>query len=296
MSVENKAETEVIEAEYQDQTTEQEAQQDDWQEQEESESQDDDQQDAEESEEDEFYLGDEKLDSPTSEEEAEEDDNHQEDEKTPQWVKDVRAEIKLLKRENRELKDKSKQPEQSKVETVDRVEVLPEKPKLEDFDYDGEAFADAIEKWTVKKSAIESEKLKKASELDELKKKHDEKVTTYNTRKAALKVKDFDVAEKAVIDEVPQQIQSAILHYSNTPEMIVLALGRSKELRDKAAKITDPVELGRFIGSIEAKAKIAPKSKNSPAPTPKVAANNGAGKQDLADKALHKAFPDAVFK
>lgn len=295
MSVENKAETEVIDAEGQDQENEQEAQQDDWQEQEEPESQDDDQQDAEESEEDEFYLGDEKLDSPTSEEETE-DDNHQDDEKTPQWVKDVRAEIKLLKRENKALKDKSSQPEQSKVETVAHVEVLPEKPKLEDFDYDGEAFADAIEKWTVKKSAIESEKLKKESELDELKKKHDEKVTTYNTRKAALKVKDFETAEKAVIDEVPQQIQSAILHYSNTPEMIVLALGRSKDLRDKAANITDPVELGRFIGSIEAKAKIAPKSKNSPAPTPKVAANNGAGKQDLADKALHKAFPDAVFK
>lgn len=294
MSVENKAETEVIEIESQDQTTEKEVQQDDWQEQD-SESKDDEQQDADDSDEDEFYLGDEKLDSPTSDEETEADE-HQDDEKTPQWVKDVRAEIKLLKRENRELKDKSKQPEQSKAETVEHVEALPEKPKLEDFDYDGEAFSEAIEQWTVKKSAIESEKLKKASELDELKKKHDEKVTTYNTRKAALKVKDFDVAEKAVIDEVPQQIQSAILHYSNTPEMIVLALGRSKDLRDKAAKITDPVELGRFIGSIEAKAKIAPKSKNSPAPTPKVAANNGAGKQDLADKALHKAFPDAVFK
>lgn len=294
MSVENKAETEVIEIESQDQTTEKEVQQDDWQEQD-SESQGDEQQDADESEEDEFYLGDEKLDSPTSDEETEE-YNHQDDEKTPQWVKDVRAEIKLLKRENRELKEKSKQPEQSKVEAAEHVEVLPAKPKLEDFDYDGEAFAEAIEQWTVKKSAIESEKLRKSSELDELKKKHDEKVTTYNTRKAALKVKDFNVAEKAVIDEVPQQIQSAILHYSNTPEMIVLALGRSKELRDKAAKITDPVELGRFIGSIEAKAKIAPKSKNSPAPTPKVAANNGAGKQDLADKALHKAFPDAVFK
>jgi hypothetical protein len=294
MLVENKAETEVIEIESQDQTTEQEAHQDDWQEQD-SESQDDEQQDADESEEDEFYLGDEKLDSPTSDEEAEADEHH-DDEKTPQWVKDVRAEIKLLKRENKELKEKSKQPEQSKVEAVEHVETLPAKPKLEDFDYDGEAFSEAIEQWTVKKSAIESENLKKASELDELKKKHDEKVTTYNTRKAALKVKDFDVAEKAVIDEVPQQIQSAILHYSNTPEMIVLALGRSKDLRDKAAKITDPVELGRFIGSIEAKAKIAPKSKNSPAPTPKVAANNGAGKQDLADKALHKAFPDAVFK
>lgn len=294
MLVENKAETEVIEIESQDQTTEQEAHQDDWQEQD-SESQDDEQQDADESEEDEFYLGDEKLDSPTSDEEAEADE-HQDDEKTPQWVKDVRAEIKLLKRENKELKEKSKQPEQSKVEAVEHVETLPAKPKLEDFDYDVEEFSEAIEQWTVKKSAIESEKLKKASELDELKKKHDEKVTTYNTRKAALKVKDFDVAEKAVIDEVPQQIQSAILHYSNTPEMIVLALGRSKDLRDKAAKITDPVELGRFIGSIEAKAKIAPKSKNSPAPTPKVAANNGAGKQDLADKALHKAFPDAVFK
>lgn len=294
MLVENKAENEVIEIESQDQTAEQEAHQDDWQEQD-SESQDDEQQDADESEEDEFYLGDEKLDSPTSDEETEADE-HQDDEKTPQWVKDVRAEIKLLKRENRELKDKSKQPEQSKAETVEHVEALPARPKLEDFDYDGEAFSEAIEQWTVKKSAIESEKLKKASELDELKKKHDEKVTTYNTRKAALKVKDFDVAERAVIDEVPQQIQSAILHYSNTPEMIVLALGRSKDLRDKAAKITDPVELGRFIGSIEAKAKIAPKSKNSPAPTPKVAANNGAGKQDLADKALHKAFPDAVFK
>lgn len=294
MSVENKAENEVIEIESQDQTTEQEAQQDDWQEQD-FESQDDEQQNADESEEDEFYLGDEKLDSPASDEEIEADE-HQDDEKTPQWVKDVRAEIKLLKRENKELKEKSKQPEQSKAENVEHVEELPAELKLEDFDYDGEAYAKYIKQRAVDELAIESKKLKKASELDELKKKHDEKVTTYNTRKAALKVKDFDVAEKAVIDEVPQQIQSAILHYSNTPEMIVLALGRSKDLRDKAAKITDPVELGRFIGSIEAKAKIAPKSKNSPAPTPKVAANNGAGKQDLADKALHKAFPDAVFK
>lgn len=295
MQVNEKAETEVIETEGQDQTVEQETQQvDEWQESG-IESEEGEQQEADEPDEDEFYLGDEKLDSPASEEETE-GEEHQEDEKTPQWVKDVRAEIKLLKRENKELKEKSKQPEQSKAETVEHVEELPAELKLEDFDYDGEAYAKYIKQRTVDELAIESKKLKKASELDELKKKHDEKVTTYNTRKAALKVKDFDVAEKAVIDEVPQQIQSAILHYSNTPEMIVLALGRSKDLRDKAAGITDPVELGRFIGSIEARAKIAPKSKNSPAPTPKVSAKNGAGNQNVADRALHKAFPDAVIK
>lgn len=295
MQVNEQAETEVIETEGQEQVVNQEDHQvDEWQESG-IESEEGEQQEADEPDEDEFYLGDEKLDSPTSEEETEGED-HQEDEKTPQWVKDVRAEIKLLKRENKELKEKAKQPEQAKTEAVEHVETLPEKPKLEDFDYDGELFAEAVEKWTVKKSAIEAEKQKKASELEELKRKHEEKVSAYNTRKAALKIKDFDVAEKAVIDDVPQQIQSAILHYSNTPEMIVLALGRSKDLRDKAAGITDPVELGRFIGSIEARAKIAPKSKNSPAPTPKVSAKNGAGNQNVADRALHKAFPDAVIK
>lgn len=80
-------------------------------------------------------------------------------------------------------------------------------------------------------------------------------------------MKGFDEAEKAVLGEVPENIQGAILHYADKPEIVVLAAGLNPAIRKQLAETTDPVALGKLIGSIEAKAKLLPKSKkNKPAP------------------------------
>lgn len=254
----------------------------------ETESQESDQE-AEESEteetEDEFYLGDEALESPTSDDE--------EDNTAPDWVKNLRKEYKESAKENKELKARLQELESGKETNSEPVTELPSKPRLEDVDYDEDAHEKALDDWYSKKSQFESQKSEAEQKQKALREEHNQKVKRYQERKQLVKVQGFDIAEKAVMDEVPQMIQAQIIHYSDAPEMVVLAAGRNADIRQKLAQAKDPIELGRLIGSIEAKARIAPKAKKPSVTTPKVKGGSGPKHQAKEDRAFYAAFPDA---
>lgn len=236
--------------------------------------------------EDEFFLGDEKLESPASEEDEEVDGKP-----APNWVKDLRKQhkdqAKRIKELESQLETKQAAPQ------ADTVTELPPRPTLESVDYDEDKLEAEWAKWYEVKRKLDEQQAKQKDEQAKLQEIHQEKVKRYNERKAQVKVQGYDIAEQAVISEVPQNIQSAIIHYAESPEMVVLALGRNAELRAKAAKTTDPVELGRLIGNIEARAKVAPKVNRQPSVTPQVKGGNGAKQQSAEDRALYAAFPDA---
>lgn len=228
-----------------------------------------------------IFLGDEQLESPTSEDDAEVDGKP-----APQWVKDLR-------KQNRELSRKVKELESKKPETVNAenpVTELPPMPDISDadIDYDGEKLKQKMAAWVDLKIKHDSHKASQEAEQKRLQDEHMKRVDRYNERKKAVKVQGYDIAEQAVINEVPQNIQSMIIHYAEAPEMVVLAAGRNADIRKKLAETKDPVELGRLIGNIEAKARIAPKVNNRPSATPQVNASGGA-KLASIEKALEKA-------
>lgn len=228
----------------------------------------------------ELFLGDEKLESPTSEPEVKDTD----------LVKNLRKEIQERNRKIHELEKQKVQP----VVSVDEKLVM---PTLEDADYDDAAYQQKVIEYLERKSAQEKAKAEREAAQAKLMEVHNQKLAAYKEGVAKLKVKGFAEAEKAVLEEVPENVQGAILHYADKPEIVVLAAGLNPAIRKQLAETTDPVALGKLIGSIEAKAKLLPKSKTGkPAPSAPVRGTQGAGKQTREDADFNKAFPGAVIQ
>lgn len=229
-----------------------------------------------------LFLGDEELGSPSSEEEVKQDSD---------LVKKLRKEIQDR---NRELAAERAKQASAPVVNLDEELV---KPVFDWEKYDEESYAVALDEYHAKKAKQDAAKAEREKQQAEFMQLHNQKLTQYRENASKLGVKGFEQAEKVVLAEVPESIQGAILHYADKPEIVVLAAGLNPAIRKQLAETTDPVALGKLIGSIEAKAKLLPKSKqNKPAPAAKVKGSQGAGKQSADDAEFSKAFPDAVIR
>lgn len=227
-----------------------------------------------------LFLGDEELGSPSSEEVKQDSD----------LVKRLRKEIQERNRELHELRaNRQMQPA-----VADESLTM---PTLESVEWDEEAYQQKLAAYYEQKAAKEKAHAEQEQQKAKLLEVHNQKLAQYRENASKLGVKGFAEAEKAVLEEVPENIQGAILHYADKPEIVVLAAGLNPAIRKQLAETTDPVALGKLIGSIEAKAKLLPKSKqNKPAPSAQVKGSQGAGKQSAVDADFNKAFPDAVIR
>ncbi|WP_323083921.1 scaffolding protein [Providencia alcalifaciens] len=222
-----------------------------------------------------FYFGDNELASPVSE-----------DEKDTGLVKHLRN---TIKEKDKELREARKQQTHQTV-TQQQLTPPPRMPQLSDegIDYDDAIYSQKVQEWAESNAKYQSQKAEQERQQQSLQQAHQQKIASYQERVKSLKVSGYQQAEQAVIEEVPEQIQAMIIHFAEKPEMVVLALGRNAELRQQMANATDPVAVGRLIGSIESKAKIMPKPKNKAAATPEVKGGTGAVLNNL-DKLKEKA-------
>lgn len=224
----------------------------------------------------EFYFGDEKLDSPTSEDSAEHG-----------LVKHLRKTIKEKDRELKELMRQSQKP----VEQQPVITQPPRMPKLDDEDigFDEEIYQQRMAKWAEDNGKYQQQEMARKQKEQELQAAYQERLSKYQQRVKALKVPGYQEAEQAVLEEIPIKTQNAILFESEKPEIVVLALGRNAELRKQLAEATNPVAIGRLLERIESKARIMPKAKTTAATTPTVKGSNGAVINNL-DKLKAKAL------
>ncbi|NBN70561.1 scaffolding protein [Proteus sp. G2618] len=222
-----------------------------------------------------FYFGDDELTSPVSEEERD-----------TGLVKHLRN---TIKEKDKELREARKQQTHQPV-TQQQLTPPPRMPQLSDegIDYDDAVYSQKVQEWAERNARYQSQKAEQERQQQSLQQAHQQKIASYQERVKSLRVSGYQQAEQSVIEEVPEQIQAMIIHFAEKPEMVVLALGRNAELRQQMANATDPVAVGRLIGSIESKAKIMPKPKNKPAATPEVKGGTGAVLNNL-DKLKEKA-------
>ncbi len=222
-----------------------------------------------------FYFGDDELASPVSQEDK---DNG--------LVKHLRN---TIKEKDRALREATKQQLQQPV-IQQQITQPPRMPQLSDdgIDYDESIYSAKVNEWAESNAKYQSQKAEQERQQQSLQQTHQQKVASYQERVKSLKVANYQQAEQSVMEDVPEQIQAMIIHFAEKPEMVVLALGRNAELRQQMANATDPVAVGRLIGSIESKAKIMPKPKTNAAATPEVKGGNGAVLNNL-DKLKEKA-------
>lgn len=167
----------------------------------------------------------------------------------PQWVKDLR-------KENRELKKQLKtNPETVKKEEKDLV--LGEKPKLEQYAYDEDQYAEALDIWYDRKAKVEKRKAEVEAEQQKAQEQIQAVVNSYNEKKQQLKVRDFEDAETELTDKLSVQQQGLILEGADNPALVVYALGKNKARLDELAKITNPAKFAFAVAKLETQMKTS---------------------------------------
>lgn len=178
--------------------------------------------------------------------------------------------------ENRELKERLAQLEQGQVQEkpANAKPVAEGKPKLEDFDFDVEAHAEALVEWKLEQKAKQ--------EAIQSRQRH------FSEKEEAFRAEHPDYDEVAKSPDVPisRDMVLAIMDTDNPPA-IAYYLGQNVEEAAQIAQMS-PLAAARAIGRIEAKlaapaqkpAPVLPKKTTTAPPPPKTV--SGAGKPQVS--------------
>ena len=178
----------------------------------------------------------------------------------PEWVRELRKTNRELQRQNRELQARvqAAPPETKPV-------VIGNKPKLEDHDYDADAYEEALTSWFERKRQADEVNAKQEAEVMNQQKAWQAKLDGYGKAKAELRVKDFEDAE-----EVAQQVfsitqQGVLLQGADNPALVVYALGKNPAKAKELAEIKDPVKFAFAVAKLEKDLKVTNR-RQAPAP------------------------------
>mgnify|MGYP003412159568 FL=1 len=193
-----------------------------------------------------------------------------EDKPTPQWVRDLR---KSNARKDRQLRELERELQALKQPAT--AEPVGEKPKLADYDYDGEKFADAIDQWHDRKRAHDAAQERKRQQEDEANAAWQRRLKAYEADKSKLKVRDYEEIESAAKDVLSITQQGVILSATLNPARVVYALGSNPKVLNDLAATSDPVEFAGKVARLENELKVVPRKR--PPPPEDVVKGNVAG-------------------
>lgn len=205
----------------------------------------------------------------------------QEAERAPEWVRELRKSHRELQKRNRELESKLSAPAEKKAE-------LGPKPKLEDFDYDEASLDAALDKWHDRKREIAEETAKAKSAEEDRQTQWQAQLASYETAKAALKVRDFEEAEASAMEVLDITQQGVILDGAKRPELVIYALGRNPAKAKELASISNPVKFAFAVSELESQLKVG--NRNTPAPEKAISGSTGGA----VDNALERLRAEAA--
>lgn len=179
----------------------------------------------------------------------------------PQWLKEERVKIREIKKQEKEKDRRIRELEQQLNQGQQSKEVvLALKPKLADYGYDEDdpEYVKALEEWADQTALAKDQERKKQAEQEQAAKDWENKVATYETKKAAIKakVRDFDDVEKEARDVLSVQQQGILIHAAKNPELIMYHLGRNPEKAKKLAEINDPIQFAFAAAEIDSQMKV----------------------------------------
>jgi len=160
--------------------------------------------------------------------------------------------VKHLRGEIRERDKKLALIEKAKIPEI----VVGERPKLEDFDWDDEKHAEAVEAWVERKHQA-ANRDQEAERIAAAQREESQKLfTAYQAKAAKLPVKDFDQAQETVIAALPELMQAAILKYAGDPAKVVYALAKYPAKLQALSQATDPIVFIKSIWEMERNIKV----------------------------------------
>lgn len=177
----------------------------------------------------------------------------------------IRALRAAKKEAERQAKEAKRELARLRAEKAEAEAPPPERPRIEDYDFDHEKHDAAVDAWHAGKAERDAKAKAKAeaeaAKLQAVKAKYD----TYHQAKASLPVPDFKESEDAVVNAFTLGQQTAIIQHIKNPAQFAYALGKSDKL-DELAKLGETpeflVELIRLEGKLKVETrKLAPESK-----------------------------------
>lgn len=200
------------------------------------------------------------------EDDDEDDDDDNGNVKQPVAVRQLRNQYKETRRELKEAQ-KALKALQEKQAQSELQQVLPEKPKMEDYYGREEEFEQKLMGWYKAKEEHESKE-------QESQRKQKERIDRFNLKQAEFEQKaktseynGFDRLKAEVADELDKHKMAFIIEYAKDPIKLVYAVGKNKDLLDKLNKVEDSVEFIRMVDNLESRLKITRKGKD-PLPEP----------------------------
>jgi len=178
----------------------------------------------------------------------------------PEWVRELRKTNRELQRQNRELQARvqAAPPETKPV-------VIGNKPKLEDHDYDADAYEEALTSWFERKRQADEVKAKQEAEVMNQQKAWQAKLDGYGKAKAELRVRDYEDAEAVAQEVFSITQQGVILQGAENPALVVYALGKNPKKAKELAEVTDPVKFAFAVAKLEKELKVTNR-RAAPAP------------------------------
>ena len=142
---------------------------------------------------------------------------------------------------------------------------LEAKPTLEECDFDSGQYEKKLADWFEKKTEIDKAKAKEKAKQEEEKKLWQQTVQTYEEKKKALKVSDYNDAEDT-LSEIANETQIGIIvQGAENPALVVYALGKNSKKAKELCQIKDPVKFSFAIAKLESSLKVTKrKVKTSP--------------------------------
>lgn len=212
-----------------------------------------------------------------------------EDEKpAAEWVRDLRANQRELKRENQELKEKLEAVSGTKQKPVE----LGEKPTLESCEWDTEKFERDLENWHTRKAEADQKQREAQVEADKANQAWQEKLAGFEKLKADLKVKDFEEVAEIVTETLSNTQRGIIVKGCKNSALVIYALGKNPKKLKELAAIKDPVDYTFAISDLEKQLKVGTR-KTPPAPEKKVSSTGGASLSGATDSTLERLRVEA---
>lgn len=169
------------------------------------------------------------------------------------------------------------------------------------IDGDPEKYAAAMKAYGIEAGKREAAQLVEQQKQEQRRQQeatiYETNVKNYDARRVAVKatLPDIDEADVMLAQSLPDMHQAAIMAAGlENPEMVVYALYKNKDLREKLSAETNPIRLGVMLADISKKSRLAPEGKKPKInKAPEVKGSQGSNPKG---NGLSKEFASAKFE
>lgn len=166
------------------------------------------------------------------------------------------AENDLVKHLRQQIRDRDKRlAETAKAAPAEPEIVVGEKPRPEDFDWDTERYEQERDAWDDRREAAAKQAAKR-QQAEQAQAEQWNKVTAdYQSKKAALRYPDKDVAEQKALDTLSPTAQALIARHADNSALFMYAVGKSDTKLAELARIDaegDPFAVVKAVTKMEA--------------------------------------------